>query len=234
MKPIAARANSHSLADAAYEAIRGAILRCELAPGAHVTESGLGGSFGFGRAAVRAALTRLGQERLVQVIPRHGYAIAPITFKQVHDLFGVRLVLEPAAARLAAERVDPVLVAHLEQLNEACAHRTEHDDPATLRQANRAFHVAIAHATGNDRLEEMTRVTLEELDRVLYLPQLVNVWERIDATYDEHRRIIAAICARDPEAAEQAASEHIVPNKRFVIDVLTSSPGLRSVNLVGI
>ena len=234
MKPTAARTNSHSLADGAYEAIRDAILRCDLAPGAHVTEAGLGERFGFGRAAIRAALARLGQERLVQVIPRHGYAVAPITFKHVQDLFGMRLVLEPAAARLEAGRADPVLVAHLEQLNEACAHRTVDDDLATLRQANRAFHMAIARATGNDRLEEMTRVTLEELDLVLYLPQLVNVWERIDATFDEHRLIVEAIRARDPAAAEQAAREHILPNKRFVIDVLTSSPGLRSVNLVGI
>ena len=37
-----------------------------------------------------------------------------------------------------------------------------------------------------------------------------------------------------PAAAEQAAREHILPNKRFVIEALTSSPGLRSVNLVGI
>src|SRR5579884_3449417 len=169
-----------SLADAAYEAVRGAILRCELPPGQQVTEAQLEHRFGCGRAAVRAALTRLCQERLVQAIPRHGYAIAPITFKDVHDLFGLRLIIEPAAARLAAERCDRALADELEELNRACTHTRDSNDVAALRNANRAFHAAVARAARNERLAELVCVVLEELDRVLYLPHLANVWERID------------------------------------------------------
>ena len=66
----------------------------------------LAASFGFGRAAVRSALTRLSHEQLIQAIPRRGYVIAPITFKHVQDMFGVRLIVEPAAARIVATRAD--------------------------------------------------------------------------------------------------------------------------------
>jgi DNA-binding GntR family transcriptional regulator len=232
--PLAERPHNGSLAEAAYETIRRAILRCELAPGQHISEAQLAASFGFGRAAVRAALTRLSHERLVQSIPRRGYAVAPITFQQIRDLFGVRLILEPAAAQLAAGRADAQLVAHLEKVNDVCRHLPGHDDAPALREANKRFHVAVAHASGNARLEHMVEVALDELDRVLYLPQLANVWERIDASYQEHQRVIEAIRQRDGEEARRAVHDHIVPNQHFVIDGLISSPLLRSINLVSL
>jgi DNA-binding GntR family transcriptional regulator len=229
-----ARSTKISLADHAYDVIRHAILRCELGPGQRLTESQLCSEFGLNRAAVRTALTRLCHDQLVQSIPRHGYAVAPITFTHIYDLFGVRQIIEPAAAKIAATRVDARLLAELEQLNRDCRHTNEQDDAMQLRRANREFHIAVARNSGNERLVEMSRIVLEELDRVLYLPRLANVWERIDSTYDEHEEIIAAIRARDPDRAEQAAIEHILPNMRFVVDVLISSPGLRTMNLVGV
>ncbi|MCA9878767.1 MAG: GntR family transcriptional regulator, partial [Thermomicrobiales bacterium] len=193
-----------SLADLAYASIRQAILRCDLAPGQYVTEAQLATQFGAGRAAVRAALTRLGHERLVQAIPRRGHQVAPITFQQVRDLFGVRLVLEPAAAQLAATRADEATLAALEELNRACQHRPGDDDIVALRQANNRFHTGLAQASGNERLELMVRTVLDELDRVLYIPHLANVWRRIDSSFEEHERVLDAIRRRDGAAAWQA------------------------------
>ena len=174
--------NGRSLAEAAYEALRAAILRCDLIPGQQVTESHLAERYGFGRAAVRAALTRLCHERLLKVTPRHGYTVSPVTFKQVHDLFDVRVIIEPAAVRLAATRVDPRTVEELARLNEACLRAPGHEDAPRLREANKAFHIAVVRTSGNERLEEMARTALDELDRVLYLPQFANVWDRIDSS----------------------------------------------------
>jgi DNA-binding GntR family transcriptional regulator len=227
-------ATNHPQTELAYQTIRRAILQCDLGPGEQVSEVQLASSYGFGRAAVRAALTRLSHDGLVQPIPRRGYAVSPITFKNVQDLFGVRLIVEPAAARLAAARADNAIVAELERLNEASAHVPGREDLAALRDANKAFHSAVARASGNDRLAEIATRNLDELDRVLYLKQVGVVWDRVDATFAEHQRIIDALKVRDARAAEQAAYDHIVPNQRGVIDALISSPGLRSINLVNI
>ena len=223
-----------SLADEAYAAIRAAILRLDLAPGEQVTESQLGARFGMGRAAVRAALARLGHDGLVQVMPRHGYAVAPITFRQVRDLFGVRLIVEPAAAGLAARANDPEVIAELERLNDACIVRPGQDDPHWQRQANTAFHLAVARASGNERLTEIVRTVLDELERVLYLPAITRDGVRVGASFAEHARIIDAIRRGDADGATQAATDHIVPNQRSVIDALIASPGLRSINLLGV
>src|SRR5688572_19380927 len=67
---------SGSQASSAYEAIRQAIIEWDLRPGEHVTEHGLVDITGFGRASVRAALTRLRHEGLVIAMPRRGYQVA--------------------------------------------------------------------------------------------------------------------------------------------------------------
>jgi DNA-binding GntR family transcriptional regulator len=216
----------------AYVAIKNAVLRWELAPGEQVTELQLTTSFGYGRAAVRAALTRLSHEQLVQAIPRQGYAIAPITFKLVQDLFGLRLIVERAAARLAAERATDDSIAELVRLNDACEHRPGQDDITELRDANRLFHIAMVAGAGNDLLTTTATTALDGMQRILYLPQVANVWKTIDETYEDHTVIIDALRAQDPDAAERATANHIESNRDFFINALISSPAFREIDLL--
>lgn len=236
MKPtVKTTSPNGSKADTAYETIRRAIIGLDLPPGEQVSEPQLASQFDLGRAAVRAALTRLRHEQLVHAIPRQGYRVAPITIKQVADLFGARLIIEPALARLAAGRTTDEIAAELDRLNQACARPPDQGSPETmkvLRQANTTFHVAVARASGNERLAEVLEVLLDEMERVLYLPQIANLYERVDASIPEHNRIIKALRAGDAKEAERATYEHIIPNKDFVMEGLVSSPQLRSINLI--
>jgi len=232
--PITARSGRQrgdTQTDAAYAAIRLAILRCVHAPGDRVSEVRLADRYGFGRAAVRTALARLHHERLVDAVPRHGYTIAPVTFTDVQELFGARLAVEPATAYLAAERADATALTELERVNRACRLMPDRPDLVAVREANKAFHAAVGHASGNGRLARLAAELMDELDRVLYLPQLEPLWERLDDTAADHDRIIAALRARDPRAAAAAASDHVLANRRSAIDALVASPGVRAINL---
>src|ERR671931_1766835 len=93
-----------SLADKAYHAIRDLIVSLELAPGAVIDERELVERLEIGRTPVREALRRLAQERLVEVYPRRGMLVTRVDVRELARLSEVRLVLEPEAARLAAER----------------------------------------------------------------------------------------------------------------------------------
>jgi DNA-binding GntR family transcriptional regulator len=219
-------------ADEAYRAIRLSILHCDLPPGERVSELQLANQFGFGRAAVRTALGRLHHEQLVDSMPRHGYTIAPVTFTHVQDLYGARLVVEPAVARLTAERANPALVADLERLNRACRFSPGRDDLTAVRDANKAFHAAVGRGSSNERLTRISVELMDELDRILYLPQLAPLWNRLDTTYIEHERIVDAIRARDTDAAEDAARDHVLKNRRSAVDALIASPGVRALNLL--
>jgi DNA-binding GntR family transcriptional regulator len=215
----------------AYDAIRAAIINWELPPGVQVTEVQLANRTGFGRASVRAALARLSHELLVTTLPRRGYQVAPITFKYISDVFGVRLVLEPAAAKLVAARSDEAMISKLESINERCRYVADPYDPGRHRTANKEFHVALALATGNDRLADITSHAVDDLQRILYLPQVATETDRVATTYEEHRRIIEAIRRRDPAGAEQAATEHVELNKTTIIDLLIGTSEIASINL---
>ena len=95
-----------SLSDKAYHAIRGLIVSLELAPGAVIDERELIERLEIGRTPVREALRRLAQERLVEVYPRRGMFVTGVDVRELARLSEVRVVLEPEAARLAAERAN--------------------------------------------------------------------------------------------------------------------------------
>src|SRR5919197_1993639 len=102
----------------AYERLRQAVMRLELAPGAGVSEAQLVKGFGFSKAAVRAALARLRAEGLVVAEPRRGHVIAPLTMRDVLEIYDLRLLLEPPATEAAAGRIQRDELARLQALAE--------------------------------------------------------------------------------------------------------------------
>lgn len=212
-----------------YATLRLAIVRCELEPGRRVTEGELAERLGVGKATARVVLGRLTNERLVQVLPREGYRIAPITLKQVQDLFGTRLIVEPGVARLAAGRLT---LAQLQRLTEICSARYTPGDQASVERflrANTEFHVTIARATDNERLVELVVNLLDELERLLHFSYLLG--DRNLETAAEHQAIVDALAAGDADRADQAVRDFLIADRRLLLDVLIDSPGLQQVNL---
>jgi DNA-binding GntR family transcriptional regulator len=150
---------------AAYERLRRAIVHVELPPGTPVSEAQLVGEFGFSKAAVRAALARLRAEGLVLAAPRRGHVIAPLTMRDVLEIYDLRLLLEPPCAEAAAGRIEP---AELERLRGLLDPADEHDDPASLERfmaANRAVHLGVATAGGNRRAAQLVERLLDDSER---------------------------------------------------------------------
>jgi DNA-binding GntR family transcriptional regulator len=90
------------LRDNVYDALRSAILTCDLSPGQELREQDLAAQYAVSRSPVRDALLRLEGERLVTVLPRQGYRVNPVSVADARDIFGLRLVIEPACAAAAA------------------------------------------------------------------------------------------------------------------------------------
>ena len=94
------------LSEVAYEKIKEANIVNELAPGQEVSESQLAERFAMGKAPLRRALASLTQEGLVQPQNRRGYIIAPLTMKDIHDIWAMRLLLETEAAAITREHLE--------------------------------------------------------------------------------------------------------------------------------
>ena len=219
----------HSLAESAYQAIKRDIIRCELAPGAQVSEAQLAERYRCGRAAVRMALNRLCQDRLAQVVPRQGYIIAPVTMKGVRDIFAFRLLLEPAAARLAAGHADTAQLRRLDKLCRASYRLGDKPSAEAFLRANTEFHITVARASGNDRLADAIAATLDEMERLFILGLMLR--DRNEEMYHEHHDLVEALLAGDGARAEKVTADQIRAAQRMVTDALLSSPSLDSVNL---
>ena len=223
------RPHPGGLARNAYLTIKEDILRCRLEPGERVNRAALNERYGYGDAATREALNRLSQEELVEVLPREGYRIAPITLKDVNDLFATRLILEPALARQAAGNLDPNQLRILQQEGDqpaAWRNRAELEDYA---RANAAFHLAIARASGNRRVIRMMETLLDDLKRTMLLSYLLG--NRSHGLENAHPELVDALIAGDADRAAAAMTFDIETSHHFVVGGLMLSPDLQSVSL---
>ena len=210
------------LSDRAYERIRHEIITCAIAPGTEISEAQLCAHFKLGKAPVRMALNRLAHDGLVRAIPRRGYRVTAITIQDIQDVFELRLMLEPAAARMAAGKVD---AQRLRALDEVCrAGYQPGDAKSTSRflEANKAFHVEIARAAGNTRLAEAVELLLDEMARLLHLG--LGPRNRSLEMQKEHRVLVKALERGEGSNAERICREQIEAARNMVLSaILTSS-----------
>lgn len=207
--------------DWAYQRIRRDILSCRLLPGAIVTEPELMATYGIGKSSCRIALTRLSHEHFVVSRPRKGYRIAPIMVKDVEEVFTLRVQLEPLAARLAVGRVD---LARLRELEAAC--RVRHlvplpDQIDLFMDANNAFHLEIARASGNERLLRTLAGLLDEMSRLVALG--FNVQGTKPEIKHDHNAMIAAFEEGDGKRAELIARRHIETFQSMTLEKVYAS-----------
>jgi DNA-binding GntR family transcriptional regulator len=196
----------NSVADLAYERIRGLVLSGELAPGTRLGQVELAERFGISRTPVREALRRLAGEGLVDFHSNRGFRVADLGLDAVLRRLEVRAILEPGIARLAAQRRTG---RNVELLNGCIAREGRARSGIAAHDASREFHVTLAHASGN---EELVRV-LESLwlvevgRRLLSRRSAVSDWQSEDA--EEHRAIADAVAEGRAEDAESLMAKHV-------------------------
>jgi DNA-binding GntR family transcriptional regulator len=204
--------------DQAFELIKNEIVLCHLRPGAYFSESVLSERFCLARAATRAALMRLAEVRLVEPVPRHGFVVTPITISSIRELFELRLIAEPQATALAVGKIDPD---RLRALNRSPLNAGNDAEQLAFVESNRAFHRAIATATGNSRLFHLLESLADEMQRLVHLGLFGSAGgseadhRNADA---EHEALIAAFESGDATAAEQAARLHIEHSRSLAMN----------------
>jgi DNA-binding GntR family transcriptional regulator len=221
-----------TLNERGYELIRLDILTFRLRPGEKTSERLLTRRYGLGMAAVRAALPRLVQEGFVEKSAERGTIIAPLTLRGVRDLYQMRYLLEPEAARLAAERgMDAAHIERLDRLRRVCESRWTDENEALTQVllANRDFNAAIADSTGNALLAR-TVGHLQNLSlRVLFLGtpprEAATFWSTGPAN------IRAAIVARDGELARELYRADLAAGEQWALRVIMALPEVENINL---
>jgi DNA-binding GntR family transcriptional regulator len=204
------------LRDNLYDAIRGEILSCKLMPGEELREQEFAERFQVSRQPVREALLRLEQERLITVNPRQGYRVNPVSMRDARDLFRFRQALEPACV---AEAIDNAPGALLDDLDRF---RTFEAGDSFI-DYNRAFHHALAHASGNARMSAVACDLIDQADRLVRIS--LGSMKGRDPTQLvlEHGQVIDAVQRRDARAARKLTRAHVASAERRVLSALSRS-----------
>ncbi|MBI4471080.1 MAG: GntR family transcriptional regulator [Acidobacteria bacterium] len=219
---MASRKESSSLVDSIYLKLKGRIITCQLAPGEFMTESRLAEQFSVSRTPVREVFTRLVKDELVRVIPHRGYLVAPITLHDFQEIYEARMIVEAAAAELAAQHASPEAIARLGKLLELQKEHAGKKDVPSFLDNDLNFHRRIAEACGNRRLFKMATEMKDQCQRIVYLAQRQGGGQHLLAALSEHRAIIKAIERRNPAEARQAMVTHLQSYRERALDALNN------------
>jgi DNA-binding GntR family transcriptional regulator len=195
------------LRDTIYQAIRRAILTCEFQPGQELREQALAERYRVSRSPIRDSLLRLELENLVTVLPRQGYRVKPISISDVEDVFGLRLLIDPACAVAAAARADHTALRGLDRFRNFAGVECTYTDSEYV-EYNQAFHCAIADLSGNGRMAAVCRDLIEQFERLVRVALRTFKHEAVLRVCAEHEAIIDALQARDAERASKLSHEH--------------------------
>jgi len=198
----------HVLSDEVHERIKAMLMDHVIAPGARISIDGLARQLGVSPTPVREALARLESEQLAVKSPLKGYrATELLTLQEFDDLFQFRRLIEPWAARNAAQRIDDEgrRALRAELCSVTPPKKATYGSYKALTAHDSRFHSMVARLSGS----EQVRVALERTHCHLHIFRLYYTRETGPDTLAEHRAIADAIIAGDAEAAEAAMVSHI-------------------------
>ena len=199
-----------------YERLRAEILSCQLRPGTQLQEKDLAEKYGVSKSPIRDALLRLQEQHLIEVLPRKGYRVTPVSMAEIGEMYEMRAILETSCVRRMIEHATD---AELDALD-AAADAPQAPGVADWIQHNRDFHLALARACGNGRLARATAEIIEQFDRLITM-NMNNVLREagnLREFDDEHKAIVAAIRRRDKRAAVALTREHVERSRELLLE----------------
>ena len=207
-----------------FEWLRGSILSLQLAPGTALSRAELADRFELSQTPVRDALLQLAQEGLVDIFPQHATLVSRIDIPSATQAHFLRCAIELEVVRtLALAPADDTAVLRAKltaQIDLQAALAIA--DTEEFIASDQAFHRLMYEAAGAPDLYELVRRRSGHLDRLrrLDLPSP----GKAERVVRDHRAIMAALAARDPEAAQAAMRTHLSGTLGRIEDIRARHP----------
>jgi DNA-binding GntR family transcriptional regulator len=201
----AARLPTRALYEQVAEGLRARIVSHRLAPGSWIDEQAIAAELGISRTPLREALKVLASEGLVTMKLRRGAYVTEVSPRDLAEVFHLLGVLEADAAADLAAAITPAQLAELAAIHAELEESV--GDRDAFFAANERFHLKVLEMADNRWRVQM----VADLRKLMKLARHQSLLKqgRIDASLKEHRRVLAALKARDPERARAAMAQHI-------------------------
>lgn len=209
LSPSAAPASSRLRESALYEQVaerlRARILAHALPPGSWIDEQSLAAEFGISRTPLREALKVLAAEGLVTMKLRRGAYVTEVSERDLSEVYHLLALLESDAAATVAQSATEAQLAELQALHDLLERSIDDRDAFFL--ANEQFHLKLLQIADN----RWTQATVGDLRRVMKLNRHQSLFKqgRVEASLDEHRKIMQALKTRDAARARRLMEQHI-------------------------
>ncbi len=205
LKPLAAF--SGSLANRAFLSLKDSILSLVFRPGQPLRKLEICKELGVSRSPVSEAIARLAAEGLVRVVPQAGTYIARFSMDEIREGAFLRESLELAAVEFLAERITPEQLTLLNRNLLIQMTLCKAGDFQGFYKMDAEMHRMLMDFTGFKRLGQIAETSWVHVNRArqLILPEP----GRVEATIEEHRRIVEALEAHDPKRARRAMRDHL-------------------------
>ena len=207
------------------ETLKRKIINNDFAPGSNLLESELSAMLGVSRTPIREAAVILEGRGLVEIIPRRGIRIVPLTISDMEEIYDILTELEPLAAARAAELRLPG--AAFDKI-ESCLARMERalseGDRLSWAAADDEFHSRLVALSGNGRLMQVVEMFSDQVHRARLLT--LHMRPLPHASNENHRALVDAIRRGEPETARRIHREHRIMAKELLIGILKQH-GLR-------
>ncbi len=205
------------LADEVYDVIFNKLMLLEISPGSRITVDNLVRELGVSHTPIREALGRLEGEGLVEKAHFVGYSAAPqISRKRFDELYELRLLLEPYAARHAAMNMDDAALARLKEIAasmSALGSNNQRMHYSSFARLDAVFHDEMMAIAGN----QLVRDTLSHLHTHFHIFRLMFQARVTEEALNEHVAILRAFEQKSGTAAEVAMRDHIARSRERLL-----------------
>ena len=203
----------------ATRALRDMIVENRLPPGSSYLETELADMLGMSRTPIREAAVMLEAHGLVEVRPRRGIRVLPLSIQDMEEIYSVLAELEGLAAELAAQR--PVNAAQrktIEQLLDRMDAALAGDDRITWAETDSKLHRYLISMANNRRLESIASSFYDQVQRARIIT--LRLRPSLTKSNQEHREICGAIFANKSQRARDLSAAHRTAAKKLIISLL--------------
>jgi DNA-binding GntR family transcriptional regulator len=218
------------LKEEVYDALHRQIIAGKYKPGDWLRQEDIASQMGVSMTPVREALDLLVSNGIAERVPYRGVRVREMSVKDIADAYGLRLILEPLAAREAASHITSEQVSRLEEIIAEIKEHIKLNEMPLERQLSGEFHSIIAEASGNDLLGKLCSIVANAFpDWLLYeavyrKPEILT--DTFSQTHDELKSILEALKKGDANNAAQSAMSHAQDSGKWLEEYLDIPAGL--------
>ncbi len=205
--------------DALYARLKEMTVNFGIRPGERLNEVALSRQLGASRTPLREALNRLAAEQLIDFRPGQGFFCRVLDARSIADLYELRETIEIMAVRRACERATEEQISDLRESLYANGLAYLGKTVLEVTTFDEEFHLGIARLSGNAEFVRLLGLINERIRFIRW----IDMAARVTVTKSEHKKIMAAIEARDADAAEMLMRQHIVRRMDQVVAAVKES-----------